>query len=128
MPAEQLNIEQLLREVEEQMAARKLRRDNPYVLHLIRVLWGHGTRGLRRDLGIERMFELRKASGVKLPRKKFEHAVQSAFNRHNGQSDTFKLPPEDDLFYPVGGKGSGIWAVHLNKIEPWLRKKKLRPI
>ncbi len=121
-------LDQLLREVEQEMAAKKRRRDNPYVLHLIKVLWGHGTRGLRRDLVIDRVFELRGASGVTMPIKKFGHAVQSAFNRHNGQSNTFNLPPEDDLFYPVGGKGSGVWAVHLNKIEPWLRKKKLQPV
>ena len=74
----------------EQMAAQKLRQTNPYVLQLIKVLWPYGARGLQRALVIERMDELRRASGVKIPRKKFEHAVQSAFNRHNGQSDLFK--------------------------------------
>ena len=120
-------FDQLLREVEEKLAAKKRRREQPYVLDLIKVLWPCGPRGLRRDFAIRRVWELRQPSGLNIP-KKFEQAVQSAFNRHNGQSLTFELPPEDDLFYPVGGKGSGIWAVHLDKIEPWLRKKRLKAI
>ena len=120
-------LDQLLREVEEELAAKKRRREQPYVLDLIKVLWPYGPRGLRRDFVIRRVWELRQPSGLNIP-KKFEQAVQSAFNRHNGQSLTFELSPGDDLFYPVGGKGSGIWAVHPHKIESWLRKKRLRPI
>jgi len=120
-------LDRLLREVEEELAAKKRRREQPYVLDLIKVLWPYGARGLRGDFVIRRVWELRQPSGLNIP-KKFEQAVQSAFNRHNGQSLTFELPPDDDLFYPVGGKGSGIWSVHSHKVEWWLRKKRLRPI
>jgi hypothetical protein len=120
-------LDQLFREFERQIAANQKRHEQPYVLDLIKVLRPYGPRGLKRHFAIRRVWELRQPSGLNIP-KKFEQAVQSAFNRHNGQSLTFDLPPEDDLFYPVGRKGSGIWAVHSHKVESWLRKKKLRPI
>jgi hypothetical protein len=84
------DVNQIFEEIEKRISAARRRLENPYVLHLIKVLWGHGARGSRRDLLMERVFELRKTSGVNMPRKKFENAVQSTFNRHNSQSEIFK--------------------------------------
>lgn len=119
-------FDQLIRDVERQYAAKKRRRANPYVLHLIKLLWPHGRSGLRKNLVVERIREMRQALGLNMPRA-FDKTVQSAFNQHNGQSTTFKLSQKDDLFYPVNYKRSGIWAVHINKIGPWLKRKKLAP-
>ncbi len=103
--------------------ASKRRRENPYALHLIKVLWPYGARGLRRVDAIHRIWLLREPTGLNMP-KKFEHTVQSAFNSHNS---LVKDGP-DALFYPAGGKRSGQWAVHIDRIGPWLRRKGLAPI
>ena len=122
-----IDFDQLLKDVEALFEAKKLRGDNPYVLHLIKVLWPYGAKGLRRVDVIYRVWQVPEATHLPTP-KKFEHTVQSAYNHHSSHSSVFKGSPDDDLFYPVGGKGSGIWAVHMNKIEAWLKKKKLSAI
>lgn len=57
--------------------------------------------------------------------KKFENTVQSDFNRHSSQSSQFGGRTDDDLFYSVGGKGSGKWVFTHDRAEAWLRKKSL---
>ena len=52
--------------------------------------------------------------------------VQSAFNQYCSQSLVFRKrggQPEEELFYSVGGKGSGIWAVRRDGAREWLTKK-----
>jgi hypothetical protein len=95
---------------------------DPYVLHLVRVLLPNGTRGLRRAEAIDRLRQIRASGEAKLP-KAFERSVQAAFNRHSSQSARFKGPPENDPFYSVGGKRSGTWAVHLDKVGRWLERR-----
>jgi hypothetical protein len=59
---------------------------------------------------------------------KFEATVQSAYNHHCEKSEVFiqrNANPDDGLFYPVGYKGSGRWAVHRSHAEAWLKRKKL---
>jgi hypothetical protein len=67
-------FDKLLQEVEELFAAKKTRRENPYVLHLIKVLWPYGARGLRRVDVIFRMWQIREPTKLNMP-KKFEEAV-----------------------------------------------------
>jgi hypothetical protein len=102
---------------------KKLRQENPYVLHLIKVLWPRGERGLRRIDVIDRIFQTRFPTGLNIP-KEFEKTVQSAYNHHCWHSSVFQRrngKPEEELFYPVGGKGSGIWAVNRERAAEWLR-------
>ena len=117
-------LDELIAEVEAADAKRQIRRENPYALHLIRVLWPHGERGWYRLDAIDAVWRRREPIGVNMP-KKFENTVQSDYNRHTSSSSQFSGKPEDDLFYPVGRKGSGRWAVHRDRAERWLRQKKL---
>jgi hypothetical protein len=124
-----IDIEELLRSVEEAVAAKKLRDENPYVRDLIRVLWPY-QRGLQRQFVIDRVWALRQPKGLPIP-KTFEQTVQSSFNQYNAESQVFLKSgrsPEEALFYPVGGKGSGRWAVYHERAARWLRGKALDAI
>lgn len=116
----------LVQEVEAKLANRKLRRDNPYVRDIVKVLWPY-QRGLHRRYVVDRVWSLRNPTGLPMP-KAFEQTVQSAFNQHNEESSVFRKKGgklEDALFYPFGGKGSGVWAVRHDRAEAWLRRKAL---
>jgi hypothetical protein len=117
--------DELIREFEQKIETRKLRNENPHVMHLIRILWPFAEGGLIRRYAIERVWRLRNGVGVRMP-KEFEAAVQSAFNNYCEKSDVFvrrNAKVEEALFYPVGRKGSGRWAVDRNRAEAWLKKK-----
>jgi hypothetical protein len=106
----------------EAVIAKQTPRESIYALHLIAVLWPHRKHGLCRFNAIQQVKELRKSIGLSVPLD-FDRAVQSAFNMHNGDSDVFQrrgFSPERDLFYPVDGKGSGVWAVHRQIATAWL--------
>src|SRR5258708_24822630 len=116
-------IDELVREVE----AQSLRLENPYAVHLIQVLWPSAERGMIRRDAIKRVWRLRNDVGGRMP-EKFTATVQSAYNHHCEVSKVFarrKASPEEGLFYPVGYKGSGLWAVHRSRAEAWLKRKKL---
>jgi hypothetical protein len=110
-------------EIKRKHAARK---EHPYVADLIRILAPYPF-GLRRQQVIHYMRCLRTPAELSVPRK-FEAAVQSAFNRHCGESKTFTLGPEDDLFYWPRGKGEGTWAVHKDRGSGWLKARGLPDI
>jgi hypothetical protein len=74
-------LDELIREFEQKIETRKLRDENPYVPHLIRVLWPFAEGGLIRRYAIERVWRLRNGVGVRMP-KEFEATVQSAYNNH----------------------------------------------
>lgn len=100
---------------------RATRTDN--VRYLIEVLLPYPA-GLRRLDAIDDFARLRRAAGEGLP-PKLEQTVQSCFNGHNLDSPVFtsrRKDRRDGLFYPVGGKGSGIWAVHVERAKEWLRR------
>jgi hypothetical protein len=116
-------LDELVREIE----AQNLKTDNPYALHLIQVLWPFAERGLLRRHAIERVWRLRHDAGIKMP-DAFTATVQSAYNNHCEDSDVFirrNANLKNALFYPVGRKGSGRWAVHRDRAETWLQQKKL---
>jgi len=119
-------LDEIIAEIEADEAKRKLKRENPYALDLIRVLWPYGEKGWYRLDAIHAVWKRRDQTGVNMP-KKFESTVQSDYNRHTSTSSVFSGKPEDDLFYPVGGKGSGRWAVHRDRAKAWLLQKRLKP-
>jgi hypothetical protein len=60
--------------------------------------------------------------------EKFVNAVQSVYNQHCEKSDVFigrNATLDEALFYPVGHKGSGRWAVNRERAEAWLIRKNL---
>jgi len=108
-----IDIDDLLRQVEEADAERKLRKENPWVRDIIRVLWGTQTFMFMSTL-TRQLWDLRKKSDLPMP-DKFEETVQSCLNQHTAQSKVWAkngAKVEDDLFYSPKGKHSGTWAVH----------------
>jgi hypothetical protein len=106
------------------MAARQLKKDNPYVLDLIGILKPF-PRGLRRPFVMDRMIAIRKAKGLDIP-DEFESTVQSAYNQHSVDSLVFKkrgAPASEGLFFSPTGKGSGKWAVNQDRARAWLIAK-----
>jgi hypothetical protein len=95
---------------------------NPYVLDMIEILRPCGPRGLQRADLITRIRQIRLSTGAIVP-KQFAKSVQAAFNRHSSQSLRFKGPTDNDLFYSVGGKRSGVWAVHPARAQIWLNRR-----
>jgi hypothetical protein len=115
--------EKLIEEAHKLWEASQLRKKQPYTLLLIQVLWPFGPRGLLRRHVIDRVWRLREPTSLHMP-KAFEQTVQSAFNLHNSENQG----STDGLFYPFGAHGERKLAVHLNKIEPWLKRKGLKLI
>lgn len=108
---------------EDENAKRK--RDNPYVLDLIRVLYPHPA-GLHRSKVIDELWRRRGEKDLNMP-KEFEKSVQSAFQQYAGEYATFQkrnAKSSDDIFYAPRGKGAGWWAVRLDRADAWLVAKK----
>lgn len=102
---------------------RDLRVKHPYVGDLIKVLIGF-AKGRPRRRVIEILERERTETGLSIPLK-FEEAVQACFNRHSADSSVFrskKLLNEEPLFYSIGGKGSGTWAVNEIDALDWLKQ------
>lgn len=119
-------FEEAFQRMEARRAALKLRKENPWVLYLIKVLWPYQS-GLRRTIVMDRVRQIRAPKGLNMP-KAFENTVQSAFNHHSSQSAVFAgrgAGEADDLFYSPDGKGSGKWAVHRERALAWLRDREL---
>ncbi len=117
-------LDQLLRDVQARIAKKELRLEHPYVKDLIEVLKAY-PRGLARQMVLHTLEKQRQRAGLPIPAK-FEEAVQSSYNQHSVDSMVFKkrnAPPSDGLFYSPHGKGSGIWAVHLDRAAAWLKGK-----
>jgi hypothetical protein len=104
--------------------ARKTRRNNPYALHLIEILYPHGERGLLIRFVYDRIRRRRVDLGLPIPRT-FEETVRSAYNAQCELSDVLTRDPSEALFYPVGGKRSGRWAVHRDRIRPWINNRQI---
>lgn len=119
-------VEELLRELDDYVAARTLRLENRYVLDLIAILYPHKN-GLPRRQVINTMWKRRGQKGVNMP-KAFDETIQAAFQAYAGDYAAFKArhaKVEDDLFWPPRGKGAGQWAVRQDRADAWLRARKL---
>lgn len=115
-----------LESLQQEVESRKYRRENPYVLDLIGTLWPYNA-GLGRTYVIDRIRKRRQSKDLPMP-KTFENTVQSAFNSHCEDSSVFRkrgVGLDQALFYSVGGKGSGKWAVHHQTAKEWVSKKKI---
>jgi hypothetical protein len=122
-------LQELIREVEQKQAERKRLRKHPYTLDLIRALWPYGERGHWRVDVIDKVWRLRNDASVTRP-SSFENTVQAAYNYYCSASNVFvarEADLADALFYPVGRKGSGRWAVDRERAGTWLKRKKLEP-
>ncbi len=120
------DLEEFFRGASALAATKKLKSANPFVLDLIIALWKH-PEGASRRFVIDAIEHRRYEIGLSIP-KEFERAVQSAFNHHNCQSVVFQRRQalsDDDLFYPVGRKGSGTWGLYHDRALAWLRSKGL---
>jgi hypothetical protein len=120
-------LDQLIRSIEAKAAANKLRLENPWVLHLIKVLWPYSRFGLRRADVMDRIRQIRVPKDLPVP-KNYEQTIQSAFNRYSEDSDVFRrrnAPLSEALFFSPGGKGSGKWSVHRDRATEWLKAKDL---
>lgn len=116
------NIDQLLADVEQKEASRKLRRKHPYAKDLIEILLPY-PKGLTRTMVIDCLERQRRENGLPIP-EKFEHVIQSVYNHHSIDSSVFKkrgAPESEGLFYSPQGKGSGQWAVREAVAQAWLR-------
>jgi hypothetical protein len=105
------DIDKLLRKWE-------LKKENPYVLDLIRVLW---QRDLQRSMVIHEMERLRKSRNMDIPRK-FAETVQSAFQQFCKDSDVFNGPPEKAIFLWPHGKRKGLWGMDRELAAAYVRK------
>jgi len=114
-----LDLDELIREVRQRIEEQEWKRDNPYVVDLIEALAPH-PEGLERLHVIRDVGRLRRKKNLPMP-KRLEETVQSAFQGYSSQSAAFRGGA--DLFHWPRGKGTGIWAVHLERAKAWLRKK-----
>jgi hypothetical protein len=121
--ADDIDWDKLIEEARKLWEASQLRKKQPYVLHLIQVLGPFGPSGLLRRHVIDQVWRIREPTNPQMP-KAFEQTVQSAFNVNNSENQG----SAHGLFYPLGPHGERKWAVHLNKIEPWLKRKGLKLI
>lgn len=114
-------FDQVLQEMEAREATKQLRKENPWVLYLIRALWPYRG-GDSRPYVVERIRKARAAKQLSMP-KAFEQTVQATYNAHCAELPVFTGKPEDDLFYSPAGKGSGKWAVHRERALDWLKAR-----
>jgi hypothetical protein len=120
-PSSPISLDEFLERAGEIIAARQLKKDNPYLLDLIKILKPF-PQGLRRRFVMDRMISNRKARGLDIP-EEFEATVQSAYNHHSVDSLVFKkrgAPAADGLFFSPTGKGSGKWALNQERARSWL--------
>jgi hypothetical protein len=121
-------LDNLLQSALAEHKERQRRRDNPYVADMIRVLAPHHSNGVPRRNVIDTVEAIRKSKSLPMPRK-FDDAVQSAFNHHCLHSLVFikrHAPTSDGLFFSPQGKGTGIWAVDIKRATAWLIAKNSR--
>ena len=94
-----------------------------WALRLISVLKDHPN-GLARKTAIAAVRRQALEDNIAIA-DEFDRTIQYAFNSHNAKSLVFRslaMPSEADLFYPVGGKGSGVWGLHEERAAEWVRK------
>jgi hypothetical protein len=102
------------------LAAKRLRRENPYVADIAKELLLHPS-GLHCSRVIDRMEAARRARGHEIPRS-FAATVRCAYNRHCVDSLVYQkrgAPPDEGIFYSPAGKGLGYWAVDHQRVLSW---------
>jgi hypothetical protein len=80
-----IDIEELLKNVEARFALQRLRRERPWAYDIIRVLWNVSLScGMSMDRLTRHLWEMRNPSGLPMPERSTE-TVQSCLNRHTSQ-------------------------------------------
>ncbi len=106
---------------------KRPRKQRPWIRDIIAVLAPHPN-GLSMSQLLAALWAMR---GPALPMPEpFINTLQNRLSRYTAQSNMFwhKNPqPENNLFYSPGGKGSGTWALHRDKVADWLLHHGLNP-
>ena len=113
-------MDDILREVQAALEARKLRLEHPYVFDLIKVLAGRPI--VKPSIAVDWMERNRRAIGLPIPQA-FRESVQAALNYYCRDSDVFqnrRASPEEALFCWPKGKRRG-WALIEENARPWVR-------
>lgn len=113
--------DQLLLQADDALAAYRRRRDNPYVLDLVRAV-PLVPRGMRRPMVLHIVRKNRERLGLSIPRT-FDDTVQQCLERHCIDSEVFqkrKAPVEQGLFCWPRGSGSGYWSALPDRVTTWL--------
>jgi hypothetical protein len=108
------------------LAARKLRSEHPYLVDLIAVLRAHPA-GLRRWSVMRAIRRKRESSSLPI-HQKFEDEVERAFRRLCADSESLKnngTPAEAALFYRPPERAGEVWAVYADRAEAWLRDERI---
>jgi hypothetical protein len=96
-----------------------LRESRPWIYDIIRVLIGR-PRGLSNQEIYREMHSIRDKSGLPMPRS-FEATIRSALNSHYSASSQWSGKQVDAILYKPDGRGT--WAIHKDKVKPWLASK-----
>lgn len=114
-----------IEEIVNTIRVKKLRKGHTYVEDLIRVLFPY-KEGMSRNMVLNALERERKNRRLPIPAK-FEEAVQSAYIQNCLGYSAFKrrnLPDSDAPSYTPGGLGSGVWAVHPERVRAWVKKRR----
>ena len=95
----------------------ELRKKNPYIVDLMRVLWPHNVRGLSRMDAVNAVYMLRHPKGLATV-DTFADKVQSVFNQNNRDSAACKRK----IIAPFYSVSRGIWGINRHKAIAWLEK------
>jgi hypothetical protein len=113
--------DECLRTLDKQIKAQKLKRDHPYLLDLVHVLWSRPA-GIDRQKVLVSVRETRERLGLPIP-PSFDAVVQGTYGRFCIDSDIFwarHAPTSEALFCWPYGKGDGWWAIRAEEADRWL--------
>ena len=109
---------------EESMSERRMQADRLYLFDLVRVLRPH-VAGLRRWSVMNKIRSYREAAGF-LIHHRMEDTVERLYRNHCADAEIFKkrgAAPDTALFFSPQGKPGGIWAVHSDRADAWLKRE-----
>jgi hypothetical protein len=100
---------------------KRFEEDRLHLLELIRVLSRHPA-GLRRWSIMRTIRKNREVAGLPIPQR-MEDAVERVFRNHSADSEhkNRHRAPDTALFHWPQGKRGGVWAVHPDRAEAWLK-------
>ena len=96
--------------------------DHLYLLDLVKVLRPHPA-GLRRWSVMRRIRACREAAGLPIAQR-MEDEVERAFRNHCADSEKSRrhdTAPHTALFHWPQGKLAGVWGVHTDRADAWLK-------
>lgn len=106
------------------VSEQKNQADRLYLLDLVRVLRPHAA-GLRRWSVMHKIRAYREAAGSPVG-DRMEDAIERLFRNHCADAEKFKrrdTAPDTALFFWPQGKPGGVWAVHPDRADAWLKRE-----